>query len=78
MPTTYNKRKIILLENAALGKVKSKNNYVCNLRGCKVMGLHCLDSSSKEEKGAQEIEELYVPKMYLDEYWQSVGIQSFI
>ena len=42
------------------------------------MGLHCLDSSSKEEKGAQEIEELYVPKMYLDEYWQSVGIQSFI
>ena len=59
MPITFNKRKIKLLENAALGKVKSKNNYVCNLRSCKAMGLHRLDSSSKEEKGAQEIEEIF-------------------
>ena len=80
MPTTYNKRKIQLLENAALGKVKSKNNYVCHLRSCKVMGLHYLDSSSKEEKDAQETKEIFFPqkKMYLDEYWQRVGIYSFI
>lgn len=78
MPTTYNKRKIKLLENAAPGKVKSKNNYVCNLRSCQVMGLHHLDSSSKEEKGAQEIGRFFFPKMYLDEYWQCVGIHSFV
>ena len=59
IPTTYNKRNIKLLENAALGKVKSKNNFACNLRSCKVTGLHCLDSSSKEEKPAQEIEAVF-------------------
>lgn len=79
MPTAYNKRKIQLLENAGLGKVKSKNNYVCNLRSCKVMGLHYLDSSSKEEKDAQETKDIFSPKkMHLDEYWQCVGIYSFI
>lgn len=56
--TTYNKREIKLLENTALGKVKSKNNYVCNLRSCKVMGFHHLDSNSKGEKAAQETEEI--------------------
>lgn len=47
-----------LLENVALGKVKLKSYYVCNLRNCKVMGFYCLDSSSKEGKGAQEIQEI--------------------
>lgn len=44
------------------------------------MGLHYLDSSSKEEKDAQETKEIFFPqkKMYLDEYWQRVGIYSFI
>lgn len=59
MPTTYNKRKIKLLENAVLGKVKSKSDYVWNLRSCKVMALLYLDSSSKEENSAQEIEEIF-------------------
>lgn len=70
MPTAYNKRKIQLLENAALGKVKSKNNYVCNLRSCKVMGLHYLDSSSKEEKDAQETKEISPPKKCI---WMNIG-----
>lgn len=79
MPTTYNKKKIKLLENATLRKVKSKNDYVCNLRNCKVMGLRYLDSSSKEENGAQEILKRFCfPKMYLDEYWQYVSIYSLI
>lgn len=79
MPTTYNKRKIKLLENAALGKVKSNSDYVWNLRSCKVMGLHYLDSSSKEENSTQEIEEIFFSqKMYLDKYWQNVDIDSYI
>lgn len=43
------------------------------------MGLHYLDSSSKEEKDAQETKDIFPPKkMHLDEYWQCVGIYSFI
>lgn len=49
MPTKYDNRKVKLLENAVLGNVKSKCDYVYNLRMCKVMDLYYLDSSSKEE-----------------------------
>lgn len=62
MPTTYKKRKIKMPENAVLGKIKSKSDYVWNLRSCKVMDLHYLDSSSNEENSAQEIEEIFFPK----------------
>lgn len=70
MPATYNKRKIKLLENATLRKVKSKNDYVCNLRNCKVMDLHYLDSSSKEENGAQEILKRFFSQKFI---WMNIG-----
>lgn len=63
MPITYHKREIKLLGNVAPGKVKLKNNFVCNLRNCKMMGLYYLDSSSKEGMDTQ-VQETLPPQCF--------------